>query len=224
MLLKNRLFERQAPSKKAKSIYIFCEGKKREYQYFSYFRELDSRVNVEPYKLNASENNSPKGLLEIAKVYIFATEDNPAPKYNFQQNDEVWIVVDVDKDKHESRKPQVAEIKEFCKNNQSWFIVQSNPCFEVWLFYHFFQTPQNFVNDDVCSGWKTYLNELQPGGFDSRRHSLLIQNAVRNSKPNFNFDDKEPAKGKTEVYLLAESMLVFLRDKIQAALRKTNKN
>ena len=37
MILTNRLFERQEPSKEAKSIYIFCEGVKREYQYFEYF-------------------------------------------------------------------------------------------------------------------------------------------------------------------------------------------
>ena len=49
MLLTNRLFERQAPSRTAKSIYIFCEGAKREYQYFKYFKEMDSRINVEVY-------------------------------------------------------------------------------------------------------------------------------------------------------------------------------
>ena len=140
MLLTNRLFEREPPSREAKSIYIFCEGAKREHQYFVYFVEMDSRINVEPYKLHPHENNSPLGLLNIAKACIIPSPSNPNPKFKFQQNDEVWIVIDVDKDKEETRKPQVQKIKAFCKENVGWYITQSNPCFEVWLYYHLFNT------------------------------------------------------------------------------------
>ncbi len=61
MILTNRCFEREPPTREAKSIYIFCEGVKREYEYFKYFREMDSRINVEIYKLNPKEDNSPLG-------------------------------------------------------------------------------------------------------------------------------------------------------------------
>ena len=37
MILSNQIFSRREPVKDAKSIYIFCEGKKREYQYFHFF-------------------------------------------------------------------------------------------------------------------------------------------------------------------------------------------
>ncbi len=40
MILTNRLFEREQPSREARSIYIFCEGARREYQYFEYFKEI----------------------------------------------------------------------------------------------------------------------------------------------------------------------------------------
>ena len=99
MILTNRLFEREAPIREAKSIYIFCEGGKREYQYFKYFKEMDSRINVEIYKLHPHEGNSPFGLLNIAKSCIIANKDNPNLKYSFLKNDEVWIVLDTDKDK-----------------------------------------------------------------------------------------------------------------------------
>ncbi len=46
MILTNRLFTRREPVKEAKSVYIFCEGKKREYQYFRYFQGIDSRINI----------------------------------------------------------------------------------------------------------------------------------------------------------------------------------
>ena len=72
MILTNRLFKRKLPDREAKSIYIFCEGAKREYQYFDYFKELDSRINVEIYKLHPEEDNSPLGLLKIAQKCIDA--------------------------------------------------------------------------------------------------------------------------------------------------------
>ncbi len=67
MILNNRKFEREPPTRSSKSIYIIAEGLKREYQYFNFFREIDSRINVEVYKLSSHENNSPGGLLEIAR-------------------------------------------------------------------------------------------------------------------------------------------------------------
>lgn len=220
MLLTNRLFERQPPSREAKSIYIFCEGAKREYQYFKYFIEMDSRINVEVYKLHPHENNSPIGLLNIAKSCILLSDENQSPKYNFQKNDEVWIIIDVDKDKEDSRKPQIQEIKVFCNQNKDWFILQSNPCFEVWLYYHLFDNRQSFEEDEKCSQWKNHLNDAIQGGFDSRRHPIFIQKAIKNSKSNFESNDDEPLKGCTEVYELGESMLTVLKEKIDKVLKE----
>ena len=57
MILTNRLFERKAPSRNAKSIYIFCEGLRREYDYFKYNKEKDSRINIEVHKLSPNDDN-----------------------------------------------------------------------------------------------------------------------------------------------------------------------
>ena len=220
MLLTNRLFTREPPNREAKSIYIFCEGAKREYQYFKYFVEMDSRINVEPYKLHPHENNSPLGLLNIAKTCIIQSKENPNPKYKFQENDEVWIVIDVDKDKEESRKPQVEKLRTFCKENKDWYVVQSNPCFEVWLHYHYFNVRQEFDEDDKCVNWKNFVNNSFQGGFDSRRHPIYIHQAVENSKSNFRLNYDEPQKGCTELFELGESMLSILDEKISKVLKE----
>lgn len=218
MLLTNRLFEREPPSREAKSIYIFCEGAKREYQYFLYFREMDSRVNIEVYHLHPHQNNSPLGLLNIAKNCIIPAEDNPNPKYRFQQNDEVWIILDVDEDRTNSRKLQVEEVIRFCNQNTDWEVLQSNPCFEVWLYYHLFSERKEFVGDDKCKAWKKFVNASFTGGFDSRRHPVYIQRAVTNSKLNFRKTKGKPEKGCTEVYKLGESMVELLKEKLEKAL------
>lgn len=219
MILTNRLFEREAPSREAKSIYIFCEGVKREYQYFKYFKEMDSRINVEIYMLHPHEDNSPAGLLNIAKNCILISEDNPNPKYSFLENDEVWIVFDTDKDKDDSRKPQTKKIKEFCRQKSGWFAAQSNPCFEVWLYYHHSSEKPVFENSEDCNAWKKLVNDSISGGFDSRKHPLYISRATVNAEKNFDSVNNIPTAGSTEVFRLSKSILPLIESKIKAVLR-----
>lgn len=217
MILTNRLFERQAPSREAKSLYIFCEGAKREYQYFEYFREIDSRIKVEVNKLNPDENNSPKGLYDLA-VSSFSGNK---PKFTLQENDEVWIVIDTDPDKSNSREEQIKEIKEVCQSKDNWFVVESNPCFEVWLYFHQNEKIEEFESDDICKSWKQKVNESYDGGFDSRRHPIFIEEAIQNAERNFDSDNSNrPLKGSTEVYLLAKSMFAVIKNKIRAVKNK----
>jgi len=217
MILTNRLFERQPPSREAKSLYIFCEGAKREYQYFEYFREIDSRIKVEVNKLSPDDNNSPKGLYDLAENSF--TGDKP--KFTLQENDEVWIVLDTDPDKSNSREEQIKQIKEDYKTRVGWFVVESNPCFEVWLFFHKNEKVEEFESDEVCRSWKQKVNGSYDGGFDSRRHPIFIEEAIKNAERNFESgNDRKPLKGSSEVYLLAKSIYIVLKHKIRAVKSK----
>lgn len=216
MILTNRLFTRRPPSREAKSIYIFCEGVKREYQYFLYFKELDSRINIEIYPLKPNEDNSPKGLYLIACNCIIKSDQNPNPKYELIDGDEVWIVFDTDADKLETRKPQIKELREECKQ-LNWNAAQSNPCFEVWLYYHFFKEKPVFHGDDFCKGWKPFLEEY--GGFDSRKHPVYIESATKNAELNFLEKNGEPEKGTTELFKLSKSILPIVKEKIDDVLK-----
>lgn len=213
MILTNRLFERQAPSREAKSLYIFCEGKEREYDYFKYFKGIDSRINVEVNKLTPTDNNSPKGLYLLAQNSFSGDK----PKFTLQENDEVWIVLDTDPDKSNSREEQIKQIKADCKAKDNWFVVESNPCFEVWLFFHQNTKAEEFESDDICKSWKQKVDTSYKGGFDSRRHPIFIEEAIKNAESNFNTDENDrPLKGSSEVYLLAKSTFTVLKNKIRA--------
>lgn len=217
MILTNRLFVRQAPSREARSLYIFCEGAKREYQYFEYFREIDSRIKVEVNKLNPGENNSPKGLYTLAENSFIGDK----PKFTLQENDEVWIVLDTDPDKANSREKQLKQIKADCKAKDKWFVVESNPCFEVWLYFHQNKKVEEFESDNICKSWKQKVNESYDGGFDSRRHPIFIEEAIKNAERNFKTDEKgKPLKGSSEVYLLAKSMFAVIKNKIRVVKSK----
>lgn len=210
MILTHRSFNRPEPSKEAKSLYIFCEGVKREYQYFKQFKGLDSRINIEVYELDRTEDNSPKGLFEIAKS-CFAIECEGKAKFELLEGDEVWLVFDTDPDKHESRIRQVTDIKPDCER-LSWNLAISNPCFEVWLYFHFKEDHQN--DKPKCSDWKPFMNDI--GGFDSRHHFVLIGRAVEQSRGVYKEDEDEmPVSGCTNVHALADIILAFAGNKIE---------
>ncbi|MEZ4850936.1 MAG: RloB family protein [Bacteroidia bacterium] len=223
MILRQRPFSRKPPDKDAKSIFIFCEGKKREYQYFRYFREMDSRVNIEVYELSPDENNSPLGLLNIAKSCIIKSDENPEPRYDFLEGDEVWLVIDIDLDKTGSRIEQIEEVKSFCDEQKGWHLVQSNPCFEVWLYYHFFHEKPSFTDEDKCSGWKTLLDSSVNGGFNSNKHPILIESAIHTSR-RIHAQAEGLIEGTTEVYLLGESIFGIMERKINSAITKMERN
>ncbi len=214
MILTNRLFERTPPTREARSIFIFCEGIKREYQYFEYFKEMDSRINVEIHKLEPNDDNSPKGLIEIAKNCIIQSEENPNPKYNFLDNDQVWIVLDSDKDKFDSRKSQIEEVREECDNNSNWYIVESNPCFEVWLYYHVKEENPDISNKEKCTKWKRLVNHTIPGGFQSKRHPIFLEEAIQNAEKNYREKDSTPELGSTQVFRLSKSILPLIKEKL----------
>jgi len=220
MILTNRLFERKAPSRNAKSIYIFCEGLRREYDYFKYFKEKDSRINIEVHKLLSTDDNSPQGLFEIAKLSFEKSDDDEA-KFTLVDGDEVWIVIDTDPDKGNSRIEQISQIRDNCSVKANWFITESNPCFEVWLYYHMFNNLELIENiPDVCNNWKSLVNTSINGGFDSRKHPIYIQNATVNSEIAHENNGYKLEKGQTEVYKLGKSILSILEEKINSIKNK----
>ncbi len=198
MVIPDRRYERRQPSRDAKKIFIVCEGKKRESQYFRYFQEMDSRIDLRIPEIRQDDDNSPRGLLK--KACELKTEDI----------DQVWIVFDRDPDLMDTRRPQIEEIRRVCSSRASWDAAVSNPCFEVWLFYHLFDHIPNTDRLEESETWRRELHEKEPGGFDSRRHPLLIENAIRNSVSLFRTNQQgEPDVGSTEVFKLAEQILPF---------------
>lgn len=222
MILTNRLFTRTAPGREAKSIYIFCEGVKREVQYFEYFKEIDSRINIEVYPLSPHEDNSPSGLYTIAEKCLINTEENPNPKYELIENDEVWIVLDTDRDKLESRKSQILEIRKKCKL-LNWNVAQSNPCFEVWLHNHFHHSTPQIQGLENCTAWKQYLNQQTGSGFDSRRHPILIKDAIENSSKGYSGINEIPNTGSTQVYTLGGNIYSLVKAHIDDIREKIQK-
>ena len=210
MNLKTRgfLYTREEPSRDAKLIIIYCEGKKREKQYFNYFSEISSKIRLEVEAPSHHDNTSPLGLYAKAISQIIKSGENPNPKY--EMDDEVWFVIDTD-----DWGNQIQELRDNCLKQTNWNVAQSNPCFEVWLSYHISEF-EAFDNMESSKAWKQYLNSKIIGGFDSKKHSILIEIAIKNAKNKF---DKKIDIGSTEVFKLAENFYPFIEDRIKEALK-----
>ena len=123
-LLHKLQYKKKEPFRDASLMIIVCEGKQREPDYFRYFDQLDSRLKiiVVPSRNGAS---APKHLMDNA---------NAATKYHIKDGGtyKLWYVLDTDR----WLKSQILEICKACEKNPDWSFALSNPCFEVWLFYH----------------------------------------------------------------------------------------
>jgi hypothetical protein len=213
MILKSRLFERQQPSRDASLFIIYCEGNRREPMYFGYFEGISSRVRLEIIEADRQGNNSPEGLLAQAKRDLESSDNRRGPKYLLGDEDQVWFVIDTD-----TWGSQITLLRKQCETNPCWYVAQSNPCFEVWLYCHFSKEKINTLK--ICSEWKTFVNETIPGGFDSRKHPLLIADAIINAESMFERDQEEPKLGSTEVYKLAKALYPLVAEEVEEARRK----
>jgi len=212
MLLKSRLFERVEPSRNAKLIIIYCEGKKREDHYFNYFSEISSQIRLEIEPPAHHDDTSPTGLLAKATNQLIPSRDNLTPKYEILEGDEVWFVIDTD-----SWGGKIDELRKCCDEHINWNVAQSNPCFEVWLYYHFYEF-EEFDKMDISKNWKIFLNDKVAGGFDSRKHPILISTAINNAKNKFIAENNQMNIGCTEVFKLSNSFYPLVSNKIEGAL------
>ena len=221
MLLSKRSFERREPERDAKCVYIFCEGI-TEYDYFRFFDKLSEKIKVVVYPLDSeAEDNTPTGLYNIACNCLKSSGENPNPKYELSDDvDEVWIVFDKDVDRDLSREPKIVQARENCKNENQllkrevWNIAESNPCFEVWLYFHFKNNKPDFEGIQISKKWKSFVDAISKSGFDPRKHPQLIGEAIINAETNYHETDRRPIVASTQVYRLGKSIYSLIKERM----------
>jgi len=114
-------------------------------------------------------------------------------------------------------------IRKRCNELENWSLAQSNPCFEVWLYYHLHTAKPFIYNSEICAEWKQLVNRLIIGGFDSRRHPIYIASASKNAANNFVVIDGKPDIGSTEVFNLANTIIRLVGSKLEKVLKEIEK-
>lgn len=206
MMRKKRGYNRETPIALVRDYKLFaiaCEGDKREPIYFNTFRHLSKKIAVDVIEEVVSDDemqfkngnkSSPKWVLDRAVTYI--------DKEGLTDEDELWFVMDRDR----WEESQLREISDFCDLHHNWNVVISNPCFEVWLYFH---KKSNILisTSSSCSDFKYEISGLEVGGYNPHAFLINIMDAIKNAKaadsnPNFFL----PNFKETKVYKLVESI------------------
>ena len=207
---RNKIYERLEPTKDGKLYFIFCEGDKRETTYFYFFNRIATQIIIQIVPIEDGKN-SPIGLYNNACLSLLKSEENPNPSYTLNDGDEVWFIIDTDK-----WGDQINTLRENVSNQQNWFVGQSNPSFEVWLYYHFRnEKPQNSIDN-----WKEYLTTIVNGGFDNRKHPIHIEKAITNAENNYSTADNIPDDVTTELFILGQKILPLIKPDIDLLLNQ----
>ncbi|MGV8112746.1 hypothetical protein SDC9_77489 [bioreactor metagenome] len=217
-LSRNKVYHKLEIQKDAKKVYIFCEGEETEVRYFKYFQGFSSNIDIIPFP-NDNGKSDPLKLKENAEL-LFLGNETTAPKFNLsiEYKDEIWFVIDTDR-WNEGDKIQL--LKDFCisKNTHStqWFTVQSNPSFEIWLYYHFNVSKPVELEVNKFNTFKEYVNNQVKGGFDNRSMPVELSIAIENSLRNFEVENGQPKVYSTEVHILGQVILSFVNEQLEKA-------
>jgi hypothetical protein len=208
-LTRNKIYEKNEPSKDAKKIYIICEGKK-ESKYFDFFKGISSNIDIIPIPSEDGKTDPLK-----LKNLVIESIENGLIVIQEELLDEIWFIIDTDR-WNEGNK--INELKSFVKEKNSlyigWFVAQSNPSFEIWLYYHLYSQKPNQKDVLDYSSFKEYVNEKIKGGFDIRKMPVEIQQATLNATNNYEIQYNQPILYSTEVFILAQKIIAFTKDQL----------
>ena len=219
MITRKKDYSKQLPSKDARKLYLFCEGKDTEQDYFTFFKGLSS--NLEIITLPPESGTDPLKLTELAKIKLL--EDDSRYIMDYQATDSVWFVIDTDTWEQEGK---ITPLREFCAANNTaflekftevkpysaWNVVQSNPCFEIWLYYHFYKDVPNPEDIEEYPSFKAFVNSAINGGFNYQTDPVKVETAIENAEAKLKRDQEGKLElFSTEVYELAEVIIPFVR-------------
>jgi hypothetical protein len=187
-----------------KKIIIATEGNKTECNYFIAVKKKYRASTLDIILLKRDELDT-----RSAPIYVFRQLDGYRKKNKIDEFDELWIVIDTDNWPN----AQLSDVAQKCAQ-QSYFLGVSNPCFEIWLIFHYVDISllPDAEKDSLCavrntkSKW-TKIREVYHIGHESK----IVENiriAIENSrKMEIDPNSRWPNTLGTHIFRLADSIL-----------------
>lgn len=216
-------YQKPMPEVEVTRIFVISGGTKREPDYFKLLRKGTSlkRIMV-VVRSKKGQGLLPLQMSEMASKFYseqtFETEDGNT--FKLFATDPIYMLSDVDvfgKD--------LCQLIKSAPSQQVWII--SNPCFEIWLFYHYYTHPLPELKDGLDiklskrSQWmKQRLHKLQQ--VNSSKALLEMPTAIKNSMANYKLTtDGLPDVFSTQMHELAEVLLnAITKDGFEAMIKK----
>ena len=182
--------------KQKTNIYISCEGKTEK----TYFESLNSIYKDVLIKAKYNKRTSAIDVVNNFNI-LFQNED-------IDDDDLKFCVFDKDSNTQEQLNQAL-----IISNQQNIQILFSNPCFEIWLYWHFESSRRNKTSHELKNymqykdGFSNYMNDL----YIAMKLQDNLQQAItisKNSEISFQRDSiqqySEESNPSTSVYNLLE--------------------
>lgn len=177
MIRRRKDYHKASPHRHASKIYIICEGSVSEVKYFNFFEGLSSnlKIIIVPPSNHATD---PIKLLKQAEDLFIG--DDWRYSMDYSQRDQVWFAIDTDTWEKEGK---IEPLRKFCLENNrklsrdfdeikpydAWQVAQCNPSFEIWLYYHLYDSIPDEEAVRKRETFKKFVDEKFSGGLISRR-------------------------------------------------------
>ncbi len=141
-------------------------------------------------------------------------------EYRLKNDDELWIVIDVD----DWGKAKLSDIGRLCRQKYNYFLAVSNPCFELWLLLHV-KSLEDYTDEELVEfgenrkSSKTrkrleielirLLGEYSKSNLNSAQYLPHIHIAIERAKKLDIYPDHRWPNGLgSHVYRLAEKIII----------------
>jgi RloB-like protein len=219
---KKRGYKKEVPKRLVRDYKLFaiaCEGSKTEPKYFNLFRHMSTRVAVdiieeivtdEEMSLKHTAKSSPRWVLDRAVKYI--------EKEGLSDEDSLWFVMDIDS----WEENQLREIASFCEQKPNWHIVLSNPCFEIWLYFHK-KKNLDASKSKSSQDFKKEIASLEKGGYHPFKFIPFVKNAIINSeRADVNKNHFLPTFKTSKIYQLGLALFkIITQNQFETFVEKT---
>ncbi|MDE5821793.1 MAG: RloB family protein [Paramuribaculum sp.] len=204
-------------------MFLVSGGEKRERDYIKYLESNASRRLRVVFISKKGQGLTPTQMLKEVEESIEEEcfQDYYGHLSYLSNEDIIYLISDVDQYGEDLK-------RHLGNSNHRYKWIISNPAFEVWLYYHFYDTPtfiEEAANIPIAqrSQWlKDKLHKLREseGGVNASEALKLVEIAVKNSKMNYNEnEDKLPSLFSTQMHIVAEHILNLLDDDFYKMLK-----
>ncbi len=213
-----------SPTIEATVIFIISGGSRRERDYFHpIFIETGLRRIRIAFRSKEGQGLKPYELKQLAEDFVNTSTFVSETREHFQieDGDIIYLLQDVD-EFGEIIKPYITAVSE--TSPIKWII--SNPSFEVWLFYHYFDNPKPLkdglaLNERDRSNWlKEHLNKIIPGGIQPTKALFQTKIAIQNSIKCYSETDGCPNVFCTQMHHLAIAVADAMGTELDDMLKK----
>jgi hypothetical protein len=156
-----------------KTIWIFCEGKQTEKNYFQKYKAIE-RIPFQ-IKVLDSPNKRAQDLVRYCISYISKNH------FRFQSDDEIFCIFDRNANTNQDLNKAIKFAQE-----ENIRIIFSNPCFEYWILCHYIYHQSAIEYNSLKNKIERYIPQYKKNDKDIyTKTKEKISNAIRNSERGY---------------------------------------